>query len=64
MARAPIARPTDAPPIAHVSDPGAAVRLGEAERAVDTLVAPEDLPRHVAEVDRVGAATEQEVLEV
>jgi undecaprenyl diphosphate synthase len=48
VARAPIARPTDAPPIAHVSDPGAAVRLGEAERAVETLVAPEDLPRHVA----------------
>ena len=36
MARAPLARPTDAPPIAHV------------ERPSDPLVAPEELPRHVA----------------
>ncbi len=36
MARAPLARPTDAPPIAHV------------ERPSDPLVAPDELPRHVA----------------
>jgi undecaprenyl diphosphate synthase len=36
VARAPLARPTDAPPIAHV------------ERPSDPLVAPEELPRHVA----------------
>ena len=40
MARAPLERPTDAPPIAHVAD------RATADTAV--LVPPEDLPRHVA----------------
>lgn len=47
MARAPLARPTDAPPKAHVPAhgdvPTSALAAGEAR-----LLSPEDLPRHVA----------------
>ncbi|MEX1170549.1 MAG: polyprenyl diphosphate synthase [Chloroflexota bacterium] len=47
MARAPLARPTDAPPTAQVPARGAVA--GIAEPAGDVpLLAPEDLPRHVA----------------
>ncbi len=48
MARAPLARPTDAPPIAHVT-PGPAARP-ETSGAVETepLSAPEERPSHVA----------------
>jgi undecaprenyl diphosphate synthase len=47
VARAPLARPTDAPPIAHeTSDPIEAARAGR--RAVEPIVPLEDLPRHVA----------------
>ncbi len=48
MARAPLARPTDAPPSAHeptAADPTPARPAAEAE---PPLVPPEDLPRHVA----------------
>lgn len=49
MARAPLARPTDAPPMAHVAadddiEPGA----GQTVEPTDSLLGPEDLPRHVA----------------
>ena len=47
MSRAPLARPTDAPPKAHVPAhevvDGLATPVGEAP-----LLPPEDLPRHVA----------------
>jgi undecaprenyl diphosphate synthase len=46
VARAPIARPTDAPPIAH--DQVQPANAASGEIAVEALVAPEDLPRHVA----------------
>jgi len=46
VARAPLARPTDAPPAAHTAVHGAAVR---ATRSGDEpLLAPNELPRHVA----------------
>jgi undecaprenyl diphosphate synthase len=47
VARAPLARPTDAPPAAHV--PGSGASSVTATPAADTpLVAPSELPRHVA----------------
>ena len=48
MARSPLARPTDAPPIAHepaVPDP---LHSQPAEAASEPFLAPEELPRHVA----------------
>jgi undecaprenyl diphosphate synthase len=48
VARAPLARPTDAPPIAHepaVPDP---LHPELAETSSEPLLPPEDLPRHVA----------------
>jgi len=52
VARAPLARPTDAPPIAHeviAPEQGEPVAAGTAgRRAVEPLVPLEDLPRHVA----------------
>jgi undecaprenyl diphosphate synthase len=49
VARAPLERPTDAPPIAHIADPEAQESPG-ADFASDAapLVPPQDLPRHVA----------------
>ena len=49
MARAPLARPTDAPPIAHEPAAPDAAHLEPAD-AVESepFLAPEDLPRHVA----------------
>jgi undecaprenyl diphosphate synthase len=46
VARAPIARPTDAPPIAH--DQLRPANAASGETAVEALLPPEDLPRHVA----------------
>ncbi|MGH2463918.1 MAG: polyprenyl diphosphate synthase [Candidatus Limnocylindrales bacterium] len=49
MARTPLARPTDAPPIAHA--PSAAVRSDPAQTGVDVperLASAEETPRHVA----------------
>jgi undecaprenyl diphosphate synthase len=47
VARAPLARPTDAPPTAHEpSDPVDASATGRG--AVEPIVPPEELPRHVA----------------
>lgn len=50
MARAPLARPTDAPPAAHVAARGAAGETSSvpATAAGTPLLRPEDLPRHVA----------------
>ena len=47
MARAPLARPTDAPPAAHVPLPGTA-GVAPASAGDAPLLAPEELPRHVA----------------
>jgi undecaprenyl diphosphate synthase len=48
VARAPLERPTDAPPIAHVAEPGAEA-AGSATVAIETpLVPSQALPRHVA----------------
>ena len=47
MARAPLARPTDAPPIAHEPADGVAVTT-PTEAPVEPLLPPEELPRHVA----------------
>jgi undecaprenyl diphosphate synthase len=49
VARAPLARPTDAPPIAHepTAAEGARPAALRADAAIDDL-APDDLPRHVA----------------
>jgi undecaprenyl diphosphate synthase len=49
VARAPLERPTDAPPIAHVADPATQETPGSGF-ADDTaqLVLPQELPRHVA----------------
>jgi len=47
VARAPLARPTDAPPIAHdLGDHADATAAGQ--RVVEPIVPIEDLPRHVA----------------
>ncbi len=47
MARAPLARPTDSPPIAH--DPGDRIEtLAPVIEVVESVVAPDELPRHVA----------------
>ena len=46
MARAPLARPTDAPPAAHVAPRVAAGVTENADPGL--LLSPEDLPRHVA----------------
>jgi undecaprenyl diphosphate synthase len=50
VARAPLARPTDAPPIAHeptAADP-AQPEQPQADRISRPFLAPEDVPRHVA----------------
>jgi undecaprenyl diphosphate synthase len=49
VARAPLERPTDAPPIAHVADPATQESPGT-DFADDStqLVLPQELPRHVA----------------
>ena len=47
MARAPLERPTDAPPIAHITEQAARDRP-EVARETIPLVPIEDLPRHVA----------------
>jgi undecaprenyl diphosphate synthase len=48
VARAPLARPTDAPPIAHEpTEPGAA-QPDAAAAASEVFLPPEELPRHVA----------------
>ncbi len=47
MARSPLARPTDAPPRAHVVDQAEPTVPSAAEEG-DTLIDPADLPRHVA----------------
>ena len=47
MARAPLARPTDAPPTAQVPARGAIAGIAEPAGEAP-LLAPEDLPRHVA----------------
>jgi undecaprenyl diphosphate synthase len=47
----PLARPTDAPPLAHVVEPGAAATEAPTEpspAATEPIVDPADLPRHVA----------------
>jgi undecaprenyl diphosphate synthase len=46
VARTPLARPTDAPPIAHVAS--AEEPAGDASQADEWLVPAQDLPRHVA----------------
>ena len=46
MARAPLVRPTDAPPTAH--DPGTAASFDQVDDPAAELVAVSDLPRHVA----------------
>jgi undecaprenyl diphosphate synthase len=49
VARAPLARPTDAPPIAHGgASHGTLPRAASAPGDVEPLVAPNELPRHVA----------------
>ena len=47
MARSPLARPTDAPPRAHVVDQAEPTVPAAAEEG-DALIDPADLPRHVA----------------
>ena len=47
MARSPLARPTDAPPRAHVVDQAEPTVPSAAEEG-DALIDPADLPRHVA----------------
>ncbi len=47
MARAPLARPTDAPPIAHEPADGPGITTA-GEAPVEPLLPPEELPRHVA----------------
>ncbi len=46
MARAPLVRPTDAPPTAHETDNAVDVMRRRSDR--DSLLGPADLPRHVA----------------
>jgi undecaprenyl diphosphate synthase len=49
VARAPLARPTDAPPIAHIPALGAdPVAATPAPVATEPIVRPEEMPRHVA----------------
>ena len=48
MARAPLARPTDAPPIAHVPDAGDAPSATPSPVGGEPIVPAEELPRHVA----------------
>ena len=50
MARAPLARPTDAPPTAHETPDAkdAASRAQPADAAPEPFLPPEELPRHVA----------------
>jgi undecaprenyl diphosphate synthase len=50
VARTPLARPTDAPPIAHEAPDatGAASRTQPADAAAEPFLPPEELPRHVA----------------
>jgi undecaprenyl diphosphate synthase len=47
VARAPLERPTDAPPIAHITEPGGRAQPTSTVESVP-LVPIEDLPRHVA----------------
>jgi undecaprenyl diphosphate synthase len=47
VARAPLARPTDAPPAAHVAPRGGTAGIA-ANANPGPLLSPEDLPRHVA----------------
>jgi undecaprenyl diphosphate synthase len=48
VARTPLARPTDAPPIAHEPATPDPLHPELAETSSETFLAPEDLPRHVA----------------
>jgi len=49
VARAPLARPTDAPPIAHLEPTWPArAELATGDEALDPIVRPEELPGHVA----------------
>ena len=49
MARGPVARPTDAPPIAHAPrSSGAAAETSFSTTDLDHLLPPEELPHHVA----------------
>jgi len=51
VSRTPLARPTDAPPLAHVAERSAEEGGGPAAaalRAAEPLIDPADLPRHVA----------------
>ena len=48
MPRAPIARPTDAPPVAHETLPEPLTASSDAPDGVGADESPEDLPRHVA----------------
>ncbi len=48
MARAPLARPTDAPPIAHADQRPAPPPLDEAGGSGGIFLPPEELPHHVA----------------
>jgi undecaprenyl diphosphate synthase len=48
VARTPLARPTDAPPRAHIVEQGAEPPIAVASTDVETLLEPAELPRHVA----------------
>jgi undecaprenyl diphosphate synthase len=48
VARAPLARPTDAPPIAHEPAAPDPLHPDAPETAAEPFLAPDDLPRHVA----------------
>ncbi|HVL52650.1 MAG TPA: polyprenyl diphosphate synthase [Vitreimonas sp.] len=48
MARAPLARPTDAPPIAHVGEAATGPATPPSPVDAEPLVPPEERPRHVA----------------
>jgi undecaprenyl diphosphate synthase len=48
VSRTPLARPTDAPPLAHVAEPGPEERASAVRPDEEPLIDPADLPRHVA----------------
>ena len=48
MARSPLARPTDAPPIAHAPEPPVELPAEGGWAAPEPIVPPEESPRHVA----------------
>jgi undecaprenyl diphosphate synthase len=48
VARSPLARPTDAPPIAHASEAPVELPTGGGRAAPEPIVPPEESPRHVA----------------